>query len=286
MSSHTVLVTGATGQVGRHVVQGLLRAGRRVRAVTRDPARSMLPSDVDVRAGDLGEPESIASALSGVDRLYLFPAGNLTGVCAAATAAGVDYVALLSSASVSHGRSDYSSAHHQEAERTVLDSGLPHTFLRPTAFMGNDLTWAPEVIASGTISTAYPDAATAPVDERDVAAVAVRALLTPNAVSTAIEITGPESLSQRRRIELLAQATQRAIRLLELTPDAARQQMGGYLPPEAVDLILGVLAAAPRKASTRPASSELLERAPYSYLDWAMRHAAAFTPTPRPIPQD
>jgi uncharacterized protein YbjT (DUF2867 family) len=283
MSAHAVLVTGATGTVGRYVVRGLLQAGQRVRALTRDPARSALPADVDVRTGDLAEPSSIASALAGVGRLYLFPAGDLRGVCGAARDAGVGHVVLLSSASVSYARPDHSSMHHRAAEQAVLDCGLPHTFLRPGAFMSNDLAWVPEIAASGTVSTAYPDAATAPVDERDIAAVAAAALLTPRVVGSAIELTGPESLSQRRRVELLAQVTGDPITLAELTPDAARQQMAGYLPAQAVELILGVLAAAPQVAPTRPAPPDLLGREPYSYLDWAVHHAQTFSRVPSPV---
>jgi hypothetical protein len=95
-------------------------------------------------------------------------------------------------------------------------------------------------------------------------------------LSHTVLITGT-TLSQRQRVELLAHVTGDPIALTDLTPDAARQLMGRYLPAPAVDLILGVLAEAPQVAPIRPAPPDLVGRDPYDYLDWATHHAHRFT---------
>jgi NAD dependent epimerase/dehydratase family len=178
VSTHPVLVTGATGSVGRHVVDGLLAAGRPVRALTRRPG-----------------------------------------------AAGVGHVVLLSSLSVDYAEPDASSRAHLACEVAVLAAGIPHTFLRPGAFMGNDLIWVPEVQSFGTVSAAYPEAAHASVDERDI--VAVAALCRPERFAGAVPITGPESLTQRRRVERFAEVTGEPVGFVEFTPEQARTRMAG-----------------------------------------------------------
>jgi uncharacterized protein YbjT (DUF2867 family) len=275
--SETVLVTGATGSVGRYVVDSLLREGRSVRALSRRPEDAGLDRAVDVRAGELEDPASVVAALGGVRLLYLFPAGDLETIAALARDAGVEHVVLLSSASVAYGEPDASSRRHQAAEEAIRRSGLSHTFVRPGAFMSNDLVWAAEIRSSGTVSTAYPDGATAPVDVRDVAGAVVAALLRRDLIGAVLHISGPESLSQRRRVELLALATGGPITLVELTPEQAQRQMSQYLPADAVELILGVLAQAPAAAPTNPVSTAILGRPAGSYLDWARAHRAEFT---------
>lgn len=290
-SSGTVLVTGATGVVGRQVVDGLLAAGRTVRALSRDPDRAHLPAGVDVRAGDLTDPAAVRAAMDGIAQLYLFPAPDLTIAADAAAAAGVGYVVLLSSASAAHAPSgDPSSgddddnndsalaamaAEHHAAERAVRRAGLPSTALRPGPFMGNDLVWAPEIQADATICMPYPDAASAPVDERDVADAAVAALQDPTLLPEHLLLTGPCSLTQRERVAVIAEVLGRPVRLLELTPERARELWAG-LPDGAADHILDLLARAPAEATVTPEVGAYgLTRRPYA--DWVRRNRAEFT---------
>ncbi|MDT7751621.1 MAG: hypothetical protein QOD96_5283 [Pseudonocardiales bacterium] len=276
MSTHPVLVTGATGTVGRHVVDGLLAAGQPVRALTRRPGAADLPAEVDVREGDLDKPATVLDALAGVQLLYLFPAPELTGTLAAASAAGVEHVVLLSSLSVEYAEPDGSSRAHLACEAAVLAAGMSHTFLRPGAFMGNDLIWVPEIQSFGTVSAAYPEAAHAPVDERDIASVAVAALCHPGRFAGVVPLTGPESLTQRRRVELIAGVTGQQIGFVELTPEQARTRLGAYLPAAVVELLLGVLAGAPAEVSTAAAGPDVIGRSAYRYVDWVDQHRARF----------
>ena len=100
----TILVTGATGNVGRLVVDQLIKAGASVRALTRDPSTAALPAGAEVAAGDLTRPSSLAEALDGVDRMYLFPvAETAREVVDLAKRAGVRRIVVLSSGAVTTG---------------------------------------------------------------------------------------------------------------------------------------------------------------------------------------
>lgn len=276
MAHDPVLVTGATGSVGRQVVEGLRAAGTPVRALTRTPDKADLPPDVEVVGGDLGSAPETAPALDGVRRLYLFPAPELAGALEAAVDAGVEHVVLLSSMAVTSSEGGSSADKHQACERAVAATGLPHTCVRAGAFMGNDLLWAAQIQTVGSVSAPYPEAATAPVDERDVAALAVAALLDPAAVPGEPNLTGPESLTQRRRVEIISEVLGRDIVFDEQTPEQARTQLGSFLPEVAVELILTVLRTAPAEVPTHPLDPALAGREPYGYRDWVAAHLAAF----------
>lgn len=283
MSAGTVLVTGATGAVGRHVVDGLLAAGRAVRALTRDPDRARLPAGVDVRRGDLADPGALRVALDDVAQLHLFPGPDTVLAAGAARTAGVTHVVLLSSASAVHAEDGQDvpgalaamAVEHRAAERAVERAGLSHTFLRPGPFMGNDLVWAPEVRTTRTVSVPHLDAASAPVDERDVAGAAVAALQDPHLLPDRLLLTGPESLTQRERIVLIGEAIGVPVRPVELSPAEARVRWAG-LPDGGADHILDILAHAPATApvAPEPGAYGLRRR---TYREWLRTRRPDFT---------
>ena len=278
MVDDTVLVTGATGSVGRLVVEGLLARGGSVRALTRRPDSAGLPDEVAVFAGDLSAPETVREAADGTSAIFVFPAPDLAASLAAVAAAGGgQHAVVLSSASVLQDEPDASTRMHRAVEDAVTASGLRHTFVRPGAFMSNDLAWAPQIAATGRLSIAYPEAPQAPVAEQDIAAVAVAALVDPGTVPRAITLTGPESLSIRRRVATIADVVGRPIEIDELTPTQAREQMARFMPADAVEIILGHLAEAPDVEPTTPAPTPVLGRKPTTYRDWVTGHQAAFT---------
>ncbi|GGR94024.1 MULTISPECIES: NAD(P)H-binding protein [Streptomyces] len=275
-----ILVTGATGNVGRNLVRELLDAGARVRALTRDPRRAGLPDGVDVVRGDLTDAESLASALRGVERAFLFPVhGRLGAFLDAATRAGLKQVVLLSSQSVvdEHLGRERMGRLNAADEQAVIASGVPWTFLRPGPFMVNDLPWAWGVKAEGVVRAAYGDAATAPVDERDIAAVAARALLDDDHVAQAYELTGPQSLTQVERVRILGEVLGRELRFEELSPEAARERMTRHLEAETVDSLLRMFAR--QSGTTVPVSTAVRDvtgRPAHTYAEWAAHHAGDF----------
>lgn len=273
-----ILVSGATGRVGRALVEILLARGQAVRALTRQPQVGALPGQVEVYQGDLADAGTLVSALRGVDRLFLFPVSDdIDDVLSLARSAGVRSVVLLSSLSVVEDEPSASGEYHRTCEDAVRASGLTYTFIRPGAFMANDLRWAPEIRADRTVRMAYPDSLTAPVDELDVAAVAASHLLRdkgPGAVEH--PLTGPEPLSQRQRAVMIGEALGVEVRVVELTPEQAREHYRTYLPADAADLVLHMQATAPFPAVVAPAGRDVLSRPPMRFTDWLSRNLSAF----------
>ncbi len=265
----TVLVTGARGNVGRHVVEGLLDAGVKVRAAGRDPRAVRVPAGVEVVAADLADPATLPAALAGVSRVFLYnePQG-VDGFVEAARAAGVAHVVLLSSASVAGPEDNPIARWHLATERPLADSGIPYTFVRPGAFATNTLRWSAQV-RTGTVRLPYPGSHSTPIHERDIAAVATRALTGDSLMNAAPLLSGPESLTQERQVELIGEAIGRTLTCEELPPEEAR----GIVP----DVLLAYLAAGDgRPMPVETAVEDITGRPALTYARWARDHAADF----------
>lgn len=191
-----ILVTAATGNVGGSVVRQLVDAGERVRALTRHPASTNLPSRVDVIGGDLTEPGSLGTAFDGIRQMFLFPIPSTAAeVTVRAVASGVQHIVLLSSSATEDGPDNYIGAVHRAVEQAVLVSGADWTFLRPGGFATNTLSWAPSIRADRVVRLPFPDASVNPIHEDDIAAVAVTALLGDGHAGARYQLTGPKSLT-------------------------------------------------------------------------------------------
>lgn len=218
----SILVTGATGYVGRHVVTQLAAAGEQVRAMTRNPANADFPAGVQVVHGDLLKVDMVAAALSGVDRLYLFPEPRTADeVVAAAKHAGVRRIVTLSSGAVTGGLdTDFQYPVEQAAER----SGLEWTHLRPGGFASNALRlWAPSIRAERVVRYPHPEQVGLPIHEADIAEVGVRALLTDGHHGRAYDLTGPARVTNREQVTAIAEALGEAVFFEEVTPEKARE---------------------------------------------------------------
>lgn len=237
----TILVTGATGLVGRHVVDRLQQADGAVRVLTRNPARAGFPEGVEVFKGDLVEPASLVAAFEGVEKLFLFPQPETaTEVVDLAKQAGVRRVVVLSGAAVTLG---FDTDYHARVERAVEESGLEWTHVRPGEFMANTLPiWGPMIRGSRTVR--YPfgdDLGAAPIHEADIADVAVAALVEDAHIGKAYTLSGPEQLSVRGQVEAIADALGEEVRYEEVSREEARdllRAMGGFAA-ESADLLLG-----------------------------------------------
>ncbi|MBE1586968.1 SDR family oxidoreductase [Nonomuraea angiospora] len=121
-----ILVTGATGNIGRHVVTGLLNQGERVRALTLDSSEeAALPNGVEVVTGDMADPQVLATALRDVRRVFLFPVFDVfSQVLAGCVAADVEQVVLLSSAVVTFPEPGWLGREQARLETEVRESGL------------------------------------------------------------------------------------------------------------------------------------------------------------------
>ena len=277
-----ILVTGATGKVGRHLVDGLLGAGAEVRALTRDPAAAKLPAGAEVVLGDPGQPETIAAALAGATRVFVnvtAVGGYITELMAAAARAGVRDAVLLSSMTVrDNGVQPYAiGAHHKAIEDVIVASGLGWTFLRCGGFAANTLAWAPMIQAEGVVRAPYPDAATAPIAEQDIAAAAARVLLGDGHAGARYVLTGPESITQAGQAQAIGAAIGRTLRVEELPPAVFRQAATAFMPAAAADDLLRYLAGyVGRTAEMSPDFAAVTGRPAMRFAQWAAGRAAAF----------
>lgn len=285
-----ILVTGATGLVGRQVVDHLLAAGVTVRALTRDPAAAALPAQVEVVQGDLTEPATVAPALDGIDRLYLFPVPDTAQqVVELAKQAGVRRIVVLSAAAVTVGIDTY---HHPRVEQAVEASGLEWTHVRPGEFMTNMLPiWAPAIRAERVVRYPFAEQVGVPVHEADVAAVAVAALLEDGHAGAVYTLSGPAQVTFRQQVEAIGAALGEEVRYEEVTRGEARELLkaqGGFAAANA-DFLLGFVeygGADSTDAADEPDYSALLKPWPgveqatghpaRTFAEWARDHADDF----------
>ncbi|MBG0831999.1 NAD(P)H-binding protein [Planomonospora sp. ID67723] len=283
-----ILVTGATGIVGRHVVDQLLRAGAGVRALTRNPAAAALPPYVEVVQGDLTAPASVAPAMEGVEAMYLFSVEETAReIVALAERTGVRRIVVLSAASVTAG------LHVNPVERAVEESGLEWTHVRPCGFMANMLQiWTPSIRTERVVRYPFADEPMNLIHEADIAAVAVAALLQDGHHGKAYTLTGPELITVREQVRAIGAALGEEVRYEEVTRERARELMkaqGGFAA-ESADLMLGFVeygggdpegggyADQDWSALMRiwPDVQQVTGRAPRDYATWARDHVADF----------
>ncbi len=276
----TILVTGATGNVGRLVVDELLARGADVRALTVDPARAALPSGVDVVVGSLARPSTLPVALKGVSAVYLAPMARTVGrFCELAVEAGIRRVVALSGASVGEEHEGSSGHEYGAVEAAVRSAGFDRTFLRPGVFMNNTLGWADMVRATGEVRSAYGEATHTPIHLGDIAAVAAHVLTTEGHVGKTYVLSGPESISQRAQAAAIGAALGKPITFRELTRAEQRSQWVAYgIPEGAVDWILDGFELAVRHPQVPTGVfEELLGRPGTTYAEWASLNAEAFS---------
>ncbi|MER6958506.1 NAD(P)H-binding protein [Streptomyces sp. NPDC000618] len=278
-----ILITGANGVVGRQVMNLLLQQGTAVTAVTRGPGSAALPDGVQAVSGDLFSPHWIEAALEGVEALQISPRATGPGLgelLRLAVGQGVQRVVLLSATTVEHpaGEARFA-AQFRHAEDLVNGSGLDWTVLRLADFAANALAWAPQIRSGDVVRGAYGRAATSPLHETDIAAVAARALhgsIPPGSIHT---LTGPQSLDQTEKVHLIGTALGRSLSFQELPPEHIRQGMLAQgLPAEVPDRLLGSLADyAHRPGPTTSTVADLLGRPARTFADWAYDNAPAFS---------
>ncbi|MEU6586888.1 NAD(P)H-binding protein [Nocardia sp. NPDC046763] len=271
------LITGATGNVGRHIVEGLLAAGAGVRASSRNPATAELPAGVDIVASQTDSP-----AFAGVVGAFLNPAAvhdTADRLLAQASAAGVRRIVLLSSSSVLDDHPDnHTGIAHRDLEQRIERSGLEWTFLRAGMFAANTRQWAARIRADHIIHAAYTSAAIAPIHERDLAAAAVRALLTDDLLHQSPVLTGPELITQADQAKLIGDIIGKPVRLEETDARTAREHMiAQRMPPEIADSLLRYYERAiTQPIEPTPISTDLTRQQPRTYRQWVLEHAADF----------
>ncbi|MGP9536894.1 NAD(P)H-binding protein [Brachybacterium sp. AOP43-C2-M15] len=234
----TILVTGATGTIGRALVRALTERGQHVRALSRDPSTADLPTEVEVVQGDLTDPPSLAAALDGVSAVHLIgfdaPRGAGGGdalttapaVVEAAERAGVRRATVLHNG-IPGGM-----------DAAVQHSSLEWTVLAPVGFMANALWWAEAIRTEAEVAEPRGDSRGAIVHEADVADVAATALTEAGHGGRSYVITGPEAVSTAEQVSILAEAIGQEITFRELSDEEAIERWRSWgFDDEAVEFM-------------------------------------------------
>ena len=248
--------------------------------------RAALPADVEVVAGDLTVPESLDVGLQGVGAVFLVWTAPPTAAPAAIErlASHVRRVVFLSS--------PHRTPHpffqqpnplallHADIERLIAAAGLASTIIRPGMFASNARFWWADQIRNGdVVRWPYGAAETAPIDERDIAAVAARALDQDSPPGGDYVLTGPESLSQAEQVSIIGAAIGRLIRFEELSPEEFRREMAGRWPRPVVDMLLAAWRATiGRPAFVTSTVADVVGSPPRTFRHWVSDHADAFDP--------
>jgi len=282
----TVLVIGARGRLAAGVIAELVAAGVPVRAVTSDPSSVRLPSSVQVWPGSVRKPDGLADALrGGVRKVFLYAdGGGVDGFLDMARDSGVEHVVLLSALTARQADggqltdADSITMRHVTVERAIADSGIPWTFVRPGMFATNTLRWAADIRTKGEVRMARPGAEATPIHEQDIVAVATKALVESGHEGARYAMTGPESLSQRRQVELIGAALGREIRVVEISDEQALQDLARWSSPEVAERLVSRLAATDGvTAPLEDTVAQVLGRPPLTYAQWAVDHKADFS---------
>ena len=281
-----IVITGATGNVGRPLTASLVSAGHVVTAVARGTSAGLpdgpgiIPVAADLTASLAAR--SLAVSMAGAEALFLLVPGSGAGVdaaalLAAARTAGVQRVVLLSSQAVGSRPGAVAYASMAAIEAAVTRSGLEWTILRAGGLAANAFAWAPAVRARQTVFAPYGDVALPAVDPLDLAEVAAAALTGHGHLGQTYVLTGPEATTPRQRTQSIATAIRRQLAFMEISPQDARDQMLQFMPAPVADATLAILGhPTPEEAQVSPDVEKILGRPGRSFADWAQRNAIAF----------
>jgi uncharacterized protein YbjT (DUF2867 family) len=275
----TIVVTGATGNVGRPLVSLLADAGARVQAVTRAPETADFPTGVQAVSSAL-------DALPGAAAVFLNSRAlgdDLADVVAAARHSGVAKLVALSAINADDDFSRQPSRvrgdRNREVEHLCIDSGLAWVSLRPAVFATNFAgMWSAQIQAGDIVGGPYADASSAPIVEADIAEVAARALLTDEFVGQRIPLTGPQALTNAELLGVIGTVLGRPLRYVEAPPELVRQRFIGIgLGAEFADAYMSMLAESVGNPALVTHDVEKITGHPAtSFAQWVSDHRQLF----------
>lgn len=286
-TNSTLLVTGASGNLGRIAVEELLaRGATRVIAGTRDPSKlqDLAAKGVEIRKLDFDEPATLTSALAGVERLLIVSTDAVgrrvaqqTAIIEAAKAAGVKHIVYTSAPAARPDADAGLGPEHFWTEVALANSGLDFTVLRNHMYAENTLADAGHVLASGQIFGLIGDRGTSYVTRADAARTAAGALLTGEG-KTIVDVTGPAPITNVERAAVFAKASGKTINVIAITPPELHK---GLVAAGIPDGFAGVLVAFQNDAVTgyHGVVTNVVEhfsgRKPTAYADFITANKAA-----------
>jgi uncharacterized protein YbjT (DUF2867 family) len=276
-----IVVLGATGRVGRQVVSQLSERNLPVRAVSPSARAAAWPAGVAPAEADLADPASLEGILRGADALFLIwpftsaeQTQGLAPKVAEVAARQVSRIVYLSAQPAA----DRPGSFWALTERAIEGSGAGWTFLRPTGFAANTLMWAGQIRSGDTVRWPFGAAARSLIDERDIAAVAVRALTEDGHHGARYLLSGPGVLTQEAQLAAIGRALGRDLRWAELSrAEALPVLTAAWGDAGFAAGALDTWARFVDHPETVTATVEKLTGAPaHPFADWAAHNAAAF----------
>ncbi|MER5729842.1 NAD(P)H-binding protein [Streptomyces sp. NPDC002138] len=279
-----IVVTGATGNIGRTLVALLAEAGEDVLAVSRRPRPEGLPAGVRHAQADIGDSASMRPALEGADALFLLLGGELNGhgedpnaLIDVALGAGVKRLVLVSSQINSTRPEALSHTRLRAFEAAIRASGVDFTILRPGGFASNAFAWAETVRTKRTVFAPFGDVPLPVVDPADIAAVAAAALREEGHAGRTYELTGPEAITPREQAAAISRALGEEVAFVELSRAQAHAHMAQFMPEEVIDGTLDVLGVPlPAEQVISPETESVLGRPARPFGQWVARNLPAF----------
>jgi uncharacterized protein YbjT (DUF2867 family) len=283
--SKPVLVTGATGTIGRDVARQLSAKGIAVRAGVRDQAkaRKQFGAEIALVPFDFENEKTFSEALEGVEKVFLLPPllpnqlDVMNAFVDAAKRAGVRHVVKLSAIGIDDESQPTAIKRHGANEQRIRESGLAFTFLRPNSFMQNFITYFPP--RNGAIYLPWGNGTASFVDTRDIASVAAKALTSDGHGGRIYTLTGPATLGIAEVALILSEVTGREFKYVDVPEAAARDGMlQAGVPPWQVALVLELHAV--NKQNRWSAVTSDIEKAtgtpPTDFAQFARDHADKF----------
>src|SRR5213080_2014107 len=240
----SVLVTGATGTIGRDVAKRLSEGGVSVRAGIRDQAKARKElADIVLIPFDFENEKTFSGALEGVEKVFLLPPllpnqlELMNRFVDAAKRAGVGHIVKLSAIGIDDETQPTAIKWHGASERHIRESGVAFTFLRPNSFMQNFITYFPP--RNGAIYLPWGNGTASFVDARDIASVAAKALTSDGHGGRIYTLTGPATLGIAEVALILSEVAGREFKYVDVPEAAARDGMlQARVPPWQAELVL------------------------------------------------
>jgi uncharacterized protein YbjT (DUF2867 family) len=276
-----IVVIGGTGRVGRQVAAQLRQRNLPVRVVSRGLNPAEVPPGAELARADLADPASLEPHLVGARALFLvwpFTSPEVTaGLAPKVAEIAARHARRVVYLSAQHA-ADQPRSFWALVERAIEDSGVSWTFLRPTGFASNTLMWADQIRSGNLVRWPFGAAARALIDERDITAVAVRALTGDGHAGARYLLSGPAVLTQAEQLAAIGQAIGRELRWEELPRQAALRELAiAWGDPAFAQTALDAWEWFVDHPETATSVVQDITGAPaHSFPDWAAANAAAF----------